>query len=75
MIQLVSNISQHEGGKKMLKALGLIAGVICTVTAVVGIKMLDIPEWVAAALTISVVLLGIYCLTKYFSFTDKKKSK
>ncbi|MEN6373214.1 MAG: hypothetical protein ABFD75_00365 [Smithella sp.] len=59
----------------MLKAFGLIAGVICTVTSVVGIKMLDLPEGVAAALTISVVLLGIYCLTKYFSFTDKKKSR
>ncbi|HNX92974.1 MAG TPA: hypothetical protein PKI17_05565 [Syntrophomonas sp.] len=55
----------------MLKVLVLIAGVIFTVSAVLGIKMLDLPKPIASLLTIVVVLLGIYCLAKYFSFTDK----
>lgn len=56
----------------MLKVLGLMAGVICIVSAVVGIKMLDMPEKFVALLTMFVVILGICCLAKFFSFTDKK---
>lgn len=59
----------------MLKALCLIAGIICFVSIIVGIKMLDILEKFAAVLTLVVVILGIYCLAKFFSFTDNKKLK
>lgn len=56
----------------MPKALGLIAGIVGIVSAVIGIKILNLPEKFAAVLTMFVVILGIYCLAKFFSFTDKK---